>query len=554
MNPGNSRQKKSWLLSITIIVGSAMVLAGLLSKDRVPKPRSFDSLKADQSTVNKVAEEIDALFLNRWTAAGISPARPAQNLTLIRRLSQGLTGTIPSVEEIRRLEKVSPENQVEWWIARLLEDRRMSDHLAERFARAFVGVEDGPFIIFRRHRFVDWLSDQIIVNRPYDEIAKEIVASTGLWTDTPETNFVSATADPNKDNAFDPIKLAAKTSRSLLAMRIDCLECHDDFLGTIQLGDPDDVRGGEQIDFHHLAAFFGQVTNSLAGIQDTKQPTPYKFRLLEDSEPREITPAVPYLETLLPKDGALRERLASWITNPQNKPFARATVNRLWAVLIGKPIVEPIDDIPWGQELPRELEILADDFIANNFDVHRTLRIIAATRAFRLESQYDGEVTSEHEKLLAVFPIIRLRPEQMAQALLQATSLITIDYKAGILNRLESFGRQNDFIQRFGDFGKDEFTARGETVTQRLLLLNGDLIRERIAGGLLAPNKISMVSPDERKMAEIAYLACFTRYPTQDELNHFLNRVSDSKGATKYEVVSDLFWAMFNSAEFGWSH
>jgi Protein of unknown function (DUF1553)/Protein of unknown function (DUF1549) len=554
MNIVNSRQKKNWLLTGTILVGSAMVLAGILAKNRVPKPRSLESLKADQATVDKVAQEIDVVFAERWKAAGIAPARPAENLTVIRRLSQGLTGTIPSIEEIRQLERVSSENQVEWWIARLLEDRRMSDHLAERFARAYVGVEDGPFIVFRRHRFVSWLSDQFIVNRPYDEIAREIVASTGLWTDTPETNFVSVTSDPNKDGALDPIKLAAKTSRSLLAMRIDCLECHDDFLGTIQLGEPDDVRGGEQIDFHHLAAFFGQVQNSLAGIQDSKQDKPYEFRLLEDTEPSKIPPAVPYLEKLLPAEGTLRERLAKWITHPENQPFARATVNRLWAVMFGKPIIEPIDDIPWGQELPRELEILADDFIANNFDMHRTIRIIAATRAFKLESQYDGEVTMEHEKLMAVFPIIRLRPEQMAQALLQATSLVTIDYSAGILNRLESFGRQNDFIQRFGDFGKDEFTARGETVTQRLLLLNGDLIRERINGNLLAPNKIAAVSPDEKKMAEVAFLACFTRYPTSEELNHFLTRFNDSEGKPKNEIVLDLFWAMFNSAEFGWSH
>ena len=83
----------------------------------------------------------------------------------------------------------------------------------------------------------------------------DLVAAEGLWTDKPEVNFLTATFDSN-DSQPDPVRLAARTSRAFLGLRIDCLQCHSDFLGNVSLGDVDDPREGLQSDFHQLAAFF----------------------------------------------------------------------------------------------------------------------------------------------------------------------------------------------------------------------------------------------------------------------------------------------------------
>ncbi|MEZ6094538.1 MAG: hypothetical protein R3C03_09930 [Pirellulaceae bacterium] len=100
------------------------------------------------------------------------------------------------------------------WIggAHLLGDQRTYDNLAERFSRAMVGTDQGPFVIYRRHRFVDWLSDQLHENRPYDAVVRDVLNPTGLWTDTPGVNFYTHTADNDDGAQPDPIKLAAKTS------------------------------------------------------------------------------------------------------------------------------------------------------------------------------------------------------------------------------------------------------------------------------------------------------------------------------------------------------
>ena len=92
----------------------------------------------------------------------------------------------------------------------------------------------------------------------------------------------------------------------------------------------------------------------------------------------------------LPICGRPRQRLARWVTHPENRAFARATVNRVWALMFGRPLVEPVDEIPLKNSLenpyPPGLETLADDFIIHKFDLQRLIRVIAATRVFGLDS------------------------------------------------------------------------------------------------------------------------------------------------------------------------
>ena len=95
------------------------------------------------------------------------PAAPAPELAVMRRLALALCGSIPSLEEIRRFEARPKDGRVSTpGSTTCSRDRRCADYLAERFARAFVGTEDGPFLQFRRRRFMAWLSDAILENRP----------------------------------------------------------------------------------------------------------------------------------------------------------------------------------------------------------------------------------------------------------------------------------------------------------------------------------------------------------------------------------------------------
>jgi hypothetical protein len=503
---------------------------------------------ADADSIRETASRVDRAFDRLWSDQQIAPAAAADELAVARRISLGLTGTIPSLEEIRRFEALPAEARLDVWLNERLADRRSADYLAERLARAYVGVDDGPFLLFRRRRFVSWLADQLAAGKAYDVLVRHLISDTGLWTDTPATNFITVTIQPDNDRGPDPNQLAARVSRAFLGVRIDCAECHDH-----------PFESWKQRDFQGLAAFFGQTKNSLRGIRDADGT--YQVENRQTGEMETISCNVPFAKELLGEDGTDRQRLARWVTHPENRAFAREAVNRAWALLFGRPLVKPIDNLPSGN-LPEALDILADDFVAHRYDMKRLLSIIAGTRVFRLDSRLatDQDAAAElarHEAAWAVFPLTRLRPEQVVGALLQSASLATIDSESHIVVRLARAVGQNEFIKRYGDSGAEEFDdLGGGTIPQRLLLMNGQLVEEKTKDSLLAnaATRIAAYAPDDAAAVETALLAVLSRRPTAEERKYFERRLAEARGSERSRRVGDLVWTLVNSTEFSWNH
>ena len=118
--------------------------------------------------------------------------------------------------------------------------------------------------------------------------------------------------------------------------------------------------------------------------------------------------------------------------------------------------------------------------------------------------------------------------------------------------RLAFYGQQNDFIDRYGDSGEDEFDGHGGTIPQRLLMMNGTLIHEHTRDEFFnSSSRIAKLAPDDPKAIEVAYLATLTRLPTPEERDDFGKRLA---GKAKTTAMEDLFWALLNSTEFAWNH
>lgn len=543
---------KNVLLVICVFVALSGVARWILVAPKIQTPTSFSTDYYRQKDVQRILNRVNTEFQQQWQRLGVSPAGEANNLLVARRLSLGLMGTVPSLEEIRQIQQQPEDQQINWWVSRILEDNRYHDYVAERLARALVGTENGPFIIYRRRRFVSWLSEQMAANVPYDQLVYQLLTDEGLWTDSPAVNFVTVTTDQNGTDHPDPIRLAGRTTRSLLGLRIDCLQCHDDFLGSMNLGDRQNIEGGTQQHFHQMAAFYSEVRNSLGGVRDRKDSEPYEYKYLDAQSEVLVKPSVPFAEALVPSSGNRREQLAGWVTHKDNRQFARAIVNRMWAIMAGKPLVEPIDSIPLFDEMPAGMTPLVDDFVENKFDLQRLIRIIAMTNAYRMKSSTDSEISKSQINSWAVFPRTRLRPEQVAGSIIQSTSLSAIDSTAHALVRLIRFGQENDFVERYGDRGENEFDPGTETVTQRLLLLNGELVQQRVTENLNAPNRIASLSPDDKIAIQTAFLATLSRYPDSFEIEYFKARLIDSPD--KSVALQDLFWVLINLDEFGHNH
>jgi Protein of unknown function (DUF1549)/Protein of unknown function (DUF1553) len=525
-----------------IVVGLVALTAALFPRLTPPQSQAPAPPEVMADDFAPTVERANAAFRETWHENDLTPALPAGELTLARRLSLGLSGTIPSLQEIRQLEGRDGD-RLQWWLDGLLRDQRFHDYLAERLARAYVGTEDGPFLIYRRRRFVAWLSEQVAANRPYDQIVRDVIASDGLWTSDPAVNFLSVTASQDQKNKLDPERLAGRVARAFLGVRLDCAQCHNH-----------PFEKWKRQDFQGLAAFFGQATSSLSGIHD--DPTAhYEMLNRKTGEQVKVEPAVPFHPELLPAEGGLRQRLAAWVTHPQNPYLGRATVNRVWAVMCGRPLVEPLDDLSTAGDPPRYLKVLADDFVEHNYDLRRLIRLIAATEAFQHDSRAEHELTAAHDKVWAAFPGTPLRPEQMAGALVQAASVQTINGDSGRLNRLIRFGDVSNFVKSYGDTGEDEFRERSCTVTQTLLVLNGDLVKDKTRDSLFnASARIGWQASTDHSAVENAYLAVYTRRPSPRESAHFEARLRATSGNERGQRLEDVFWALVNSTEFKWNH
>jgi len=493
-----------------------------------------------------VSQQVDAEFASAWKQNDLQSAAPADSLLVARRLSLALTGTVPSLQEIRALESIEEDRRIDWWLQHLFEDERHAYYLAERFARAYVGTEDGPFLIFRRRRFVSWLSDAILENKPYDQIVCSLISDNGAWTNSPAVNFVTVTTGSTEEEQPDPERLAARTTRAFLGVRLDCMQCHDDNLGGNWL----------QSDFQQLAAYFAEARSFGLGLGiQNDDDRAYKFKYLHADEEVVVEPKVPFAKELVSKNHkSRRDQLAAWVTDKENMAFSRAAVNRVWAFMFGRPLVDPVDDIPLEGPYPPGMELLANDF-AEHRDLRRLITQIAKTRVFQQQSRLPDGVTPEVEEHWDAFPLVRLRPEQMAGSIVQSASLPTIDSNSHILLQFARLEQIGDFVKRYGDSGEDEFSERGGTIPQRLVMLNGNLVRERTKDDLVAnaATRVAQQVKDDERAVELAFLIALTRRPSPEESEHFLEILQD-KEHNRNQKIEDVFWALLNSTEYSWNH
>lgn len=494
-------------------------------------------------------ERLDAEFQAAWAKEGLSPVPEADPLTLVRRLSLALTGAPPSLEEVQQFLKL-PESAdpIQSWLDHLFQDPRYHQYFAERLARAYVGVEPGPFLVYRRRRLVNWLSDELAVNRPYDELVRSLVAADGLWTTHPEANFVTVTLEEGDgENRPDPIKLAARTSRAFLGVSLDCMQCHDDKFGD----------HWKQEHFHELAAFYAQTEMGLTGLREVRSRE-YEIELLGDREPTQLAANPPFQPELLPDSGNRRDRLAEWITHEENEAFARATVNRAWGLIFGRPLTSPVDDIALEGPFPVGMEKMANLFRRNGHDLQGLIRVIAGTSAFRRASASalpESPVTQAQEEAWAAFPITPLRSEQVAGSVIQASSLQAIDHSSHIIHKLRRFGETQEFVKRYGDQGESEFLETAGTIPQRLLLMNGEFVSERTQPNpfMNSSTRLANYAPENKKAVEAAFLATLTRLPEPTERDHFVALLEETKDSNREQAMEDILWSLINSTEFSWN-
>jgi hypothetical protein len=516
------------------VPGSVAVIA---QADETVVPSIHGAAAVDDEAV---ARRVDLQLQAAWESAGFEPAPPASDAEFMRRAYLDLTGRIPRIAEAREfLADPRPDKRARL-IDSLLARPAHASHLANTWRSFLLPENFAPNQFAATQGFDGWLRGRFANNAPYDELVREIILARGQVNQAGPVYFY--TSLQNK-----PEELAASTSRAFLGVKIECAQCHDH---------PFDHWTQE--DFWGFAAFFARLSRS--------QGQPAAFQVLDGNEGEVTNPrtgeTVPprYLRgnVVADEEGVTRrQKLAEWLTWQKNPYFARAAVNRAWALLFGRGIVDPVDDLGEHNVAshPEVLDELSRHFIETGFDLRRLLRTLALTRAYQLSSRASADRQAP-PGLFARMAVKTLTGEQLYDCLGVASARREAGAQQALIGFNASYNAARvQFLTRFR-------TPAGSTaeylggIPQALTLMNGELVAAATdleRSDLLIALQAPFFSDEER--VESLFLATLSRLPDDSERARFVEYVASRPSAEERQAaLADIFWALLNSAEFTFNH
>jgi hypothetical protein len=503
-----------------------------------------------------LAEKIDKLIAERWAKEGVTAAPVADDAEFLRRASLDLAGRIPSVAEVRAfLADKSPDKRAKA-VERLLSGPAYVNHFANTWEKLLVPENDPQNFRLRLFLppFQAWVREQFADNKPYDKMVRELL-TTPLSANTNEMFQKVQQGERTEPSplAFyiskdvKPEELAAATSRIFLGVKLECAQCHNHPFAKWsrqQFWETAAFFAGLKSDNMN---FFGNITEMTdrreIGIPNTSQVVQANF--LDGTEPRWKYKTGP------------RVTFADWVTSKDNPFFARAAANRLWAVMFGVGIVDPVDDL--GDEKaepshPELLDELARQFAAHDFDMKFILRAIALSKTYQLTSA-QTEPSQTDPRLFARMPVKGMTADQLFDSLSSATGYRESRFDNNNPFVIRGNTPRTEFLTKFT--GHDKPTESTTSILQALALMNGKLVADAtnversqtLAGVVDAPFL------DTGGKVETLFLATLSRLPKQQEKERFVKYVEEG-GPQKNpkKALADVFWALLNSSEFILNH
>ena len=548
---------------------------------------------------------IDDYIFGKMDRDHIPHALLATDLEFLRRVYLDLTGRVPEPDAIRAfLNDTDPQKR-----------DKLIDSLVEPHRYAF--AENDPFVdrwtywlndlysntpselgVAGRNIFYDYIRTCIRIDVPYDRMVREMLTASAVtnWFSGP-ANFLTRF---HVDDALNQVshedscdEMAIATSKILLGLNLECVSCHNGagHLEKINLW----LSRRERAQLWQEAAFFGQLSvyrppprrQEFTRVELPEgydaEAYPVKVKLGYDVNapsfvrmprwPADVSPAF-LLTGEKPHPGeSLREALARMITsNPQ---FARATVNYLWAELMGVGIVDPPYDFdlarqyatqkfpaPWTVQPtdPELLDALAKDYVAHHYSLRYLVKLITKSSAYQLSSVFEGHWKPDYARYYARHFVRRLSAEELIDAISQSTQVFPeikvggTDIKVKYVMQTRSPEDLDGDLGRFvGSFGQSNRSRAMKTLqgnmNQAALLLNSKIVKDKVQatpGSRL--HKLLTHDPPltNEQLVDELFLAALSRFPTPHEKQVAVSQVEKYRNAG----AEDLLWALFNKLDF----
>jgi len=502
----------------------------------------------------QLVDLINTQLADYWQSQGIHPAEPASDSEFLRRVYLDLTGRIPMVSEVYQFLENTSEDRRVLLVDDLLASRDHATHLAAIWRTMLLpeGVDVTP--LGGTAKFDQWLADQFDENLPYDQLVSRLLLAEGRVKESGPLLFYATLK-------LNPEEIAAKTSRVFLGSRMECAQCHDH---------PFD-NNISQLDFWGFAAFFAQISRPLGKMDNASPVLRVKDNrqgevMLPESEevvlPKLPNATLPNAEELASEAGeaedmSRRRQLVDWLVSHDNAQFSRAAVNRVWEILYGRGIIDPVDDMRADIEpsVPGILEPLSRDFTASGFDLRRLLRAIVLSDSYQLSSQAETDDPSQ-TLCFARMNMKSLTASQLYDCIAVATRREEPSGQPspdGAVLRINNSTREA-FINQFRA-PPGQRTDYQAGIPQALTLMHGQLIHQATdlaSSGLLKSLGAPFFSDEQR--VETLFLATLSRLPEPAERQQMAEYVSAVDAEDRQQALGDVLWALLNSAEFTFNH
>ncbi len=510
-----------------------MLLAGCLAAQASELPRKDASA---------LARSIDKALGERLAGEKVKPTGLADDAEFLRRAYLDLTGVIPPVDKVRAFLDSKEPNRRARLIDELLASSDYGRHMGDLWHNLLMEQRDLLTRGLQTEPLAKWLAEHFNRNTPWDRLVSDLLTSTGTQQENGATTFFLAHRSP--DRLTDPV------CRVFLGIQLQCAKCHNH-----------PYTGWKRTEYWGMAAFFAKVDDG-APKKLGKAGTPPRVheagtvvrKRLPDSAlkttPRFLGGETPPLGSMEP----YRPVLARWLTSAKNPYFARAMVNRLWAQLFGRGLVNPVDNLHDDNppSHPKLFDALTREFIDGGFDVKHLVRAICNSQAYQRASTPAGQPAAS-EALYASIAIRPLTPEQLYDSLARVLGTPGNPKKrartrGGKLKGAPA-GSRAAFVDFFrpGDGADPNDYPAG--IPQVLRLMNSDWMSRT---GVVVRQAVKLDQPAARNI-EALFLATLARRPGGAEsrrLTHYLQDNADQPA----KAYGDILWALLNSSEFRLNH
>lgn len=533
--------------------GRSLLLAALvLSLSGFATPATAeDLLPAETEIPTAIDQYIDAALQE---ANSVAAPRAADHVVL-RRTTLDLVGRIPTVVESDVYLQATDEDKHRQLVDRLLADPGYARHQAKVFDAMLMHGSGGDL--------KSYLTESFQKNRPWNELFRELVL--GAEDDAEQKGPIQYVLKRAKD--ID--QLTVKASVDFFGVNISCAKCHDH----------PEAPEWSQDHFYGMKSFFartfenggfvgereyGEVTyKTSAGESRDAQLMFLTGQVIDEPESKpldnEAKKAEKKLLDQLKKDKkappkpnySRREQLVKSAFTPAGELyFSRSIVNHVWAQLIGRGLVTPIDQMHPENPAshPELLDWLARDMRQNGYDLQRLIRGIVLSETYARSSVWDSESPRPEGSLFAIGVVRPLTPWQYATSLRIASyapERFVADKPEESVKQIEQLENAARGFAALIELPGQEFQVG---VSEALLFSNNErFYKEHLTGGHTLVAALAKIE-DDQQLVETMFRSTFGRSANDDERSAVIDYLSKRRDR-KEDACRQLVWALLTSSE-----